>query len=518
MLRAHADELLWVLGLLLAVVIVAALVNRFRPELRPRLRRMVTVFALFAAATGTGLGLIGADEPSWGHGCLVAAQILQMFTLVSLAATLVLGLALPVVGVVLPMIASDLIVGVGYLVVALAILARNGVDPTSAVVSGAVVSAVLAISLQSTLGNIVGGVALQLDGSIREGDWIQLENGKQGKVRSVRWRHTVIETRDSSTIIVPNAQLLASSITILGKRDGRAVPQRLWVWFNVDYRFAPSRVIRVVTDALAASSIDNVAADPPPSVVCMDFTRDLRESVASYAVRYWILDLATDDPTSSRVRARIFTALQRAQIPLAVPAHTAFVELKDETHTERRAARDLDARFAALKTVHLVRALTDDELRTLAAGMSHVTYTAGEVITRQGATAHWLYVMTSGTAEIRIRVDRDGPGGEAEHDVLVARQTAPDFFGEMSLMTGEPRSADVIATSDVDCFRLGKDPFKTVLLGRPEIAEELSSKLASRRIGLIAAREGLDATATQEREASERERILRGIKAFFALE
>ena len=518
MLRAHADELLWVLGLFLAVVIVAALVNRFRPILRPRLRRLVTVFALFAAATGTGLGLLGAGQPSWGHGCLVAADILQAFTLVSLSATLLLGLGLPVVGVELPMIASDLIVGIGYLVVALAILARNGVDPTSAVVSGAVVSAVLAISLQSTLGNVVGGVALQLDGSIREGDWIQLENGKQGKVRSVRWRHTVIETRDWSTIIVPNAQLLANSITILGKRDGRTVPQRIWVWFNVDYRFAPSRVIRVVSDALAASSIDNVAADPAPSVVCMDFTRDMRESVATYAVRYWILDLATDDPTNSRVRARIFTALQRAQIPLAVPAHTAFVELKDEARDARRSARDLEARFAALKTVHLLQSMTDDELRTLAAGMSHVTYTAGEVITRQGATAHWLYVMTAGTAEIRVRVDRDGPGGQPEHEVLVARQIAPDFFGEMSLMTGEPRSADVVATSDVDCFRVGRDSFKTVLLGRPEIAEELSAKLASRRIGLIAAREGLDATATREREASERERILRGIKSFFALD
>src|SRR5215475_15361424 len=86
---------------------------------------------------------------------------------------------------------------------------------------------------------------------------------------------------------------------------------------------------------------------------------------------------------------------------------------------------------------------------------------------------------------------------------------APDFFGEMGLMTGEPRSSDVIATSDVDCFRLGKDTFKTVLLGRPEIVTELSSKLARRRVELIAARDGLDASAKQQREESERERILR---------
>jgi CRP-like cAMP-binding protein len=250
----------------------------------------------------------------------------------------------------------------------------------------------------------------------------------------------------------------------------------------------------------------------------MDFTHDGRESVATYAVRYWIQDLATDDPTSSRVRARIYTALQRAQIPLAVPAHTAFVELKDEARTARRLDRRVDERFAALKTVHLFHALTDDELRTLAAGMSHVMYTTGEIITRQGAVAHWLYVMTSGAVDIRVTVDPDGPGGVPEQNIVVAHSTAPDFFGEMGLMTGEPRSADVIATCEVDCFRLGKDTFKTVLLGRPEIVTELSSKLASRRVELIAAREGLDASSKQQREASERERILRGIKAFFALD
>ena len=515
-LRAHGDDLLWVLGLLVALVITAALVNRFRPVQRPRLRRLATVFTLFATATAAGIGFDAAQLPSWASGCLGAAEVLQAFTLISLSATLVFALLLPILGVELPLIASDLVIGLGYVVVTLVILSRHGVNPTSALVSGAVVSAVLAISLQSTLGNIVGGVALQLDGSIREGDWIQLDNGRQGRVRSVRWRHTVLETRDSSTVIVPNSQLLGTTITILGKRNGASVPQRMAVGFAVDFRFAPGHVIDAVTEGLRSSAIDNVAADPAPNVVCMDFVKDGRDSVASYTARYWILDLTSDDTTSSRVRARIYTALQRAQIPLAVPAHTAFVELKDAARTARRSERQLDERFAALKTVHLFRTLTDDELRTLAAGMSHVMYAAGEVITRQGATAHWLYVMTSGSAEIRARIDPDESGGPQQR-IIVAQLIAPDFFGEMSLMTGEPRSADVVATSDVDCFRLGRDTFKTVLLGRPEIATELSDKLATRRVELMAAREGLDAHGKRERQASERERILRGIRSFFAL-
>ncbi|MBC7976826.1 MAG: cyclic nucleotide-binding domain-containing protein, partial [Myxococcales bacterium] len=156
--------------------------------------------------------------------------------------------------------------------------------------------------------------------------------------------------------------------------------------------------------------------------------------------------------------------------------------------------------------------------RTLAAGLSHVMYTTGEVITREGAAGNWLYVMTAGTAEIRVEGEpADRPGPASDHQVVVAQLTAPDFFGEMSLMTGEPRSADVVAVGDVDCFRLGKETFQTVLLERPEIATELSDKLASRRVELIAAREGLDATSKRARQATERDRILHGIRTFFAL-
>ena len=163
--------------------------------------------------------------------------------------------------------------------------------------------------LQSTLGNILGGVALQLDGSIHVGDWVQLENGKQGKVNEIRWRHTVVETRDWDTIIVPNAdapraehhhprqaQRTAASSTGCGSTSTSTSATR------------PSHVIDVVSDALAArADRERRASDPKPNVICYDFAKDGRDSFAYYAVRYWLTDLAVDDPTSSRVRARIYS-------------------------------------------------------------------------------------------------------------------------------------------------------------------------------------------------------------------
>jgi CRP-like cAMP-binding protein/small-conductance mechanosensitive channel len=511
------SDLIWALGLSLAVVVSAALVNRFNPSHRPRNRRTAILFFVYLAALGLQYALGAAGLEVWSGRFAVGAQLLAAFTVVNVGATVFISLALPATRTSLPMIATDLLVGIGYIVATLGVLSQHGLNPTGALASAAVVSAVLAISLQSTLGNILGGVALQLDGSVHEGDWIQLENGRQGRVRAIRWRHTVVETRDWSTIIVPNALLLANNIMILGKRDGRAVPQRMWVWFNVDFRYPPTRVIEVVTTALRASPIDGVASDPPPNCVCMDFTRERRESFATYAVRYHLTDLAADDPTNSRVRARIFTAMRRAEIPFALPAQHAWVQIEDDARATSKLRRRAAERIEALRGIPLFRELTESELETLADGMSHAIYVAGETITRQGAVAHWLYVITSGSAEVRTHFDPDGDGPLPPQTKVVARVSAPDVFGEMGLMTGEARSADVVATSDVECFRLGKETFERVLLARPEIANALSEKLAARRMELIAVREGLDASDMFARQSVERDRILGGIKSFFGL-
>jgi CRP-like cAMP-binding protein len=342
------------------------------------------------------------------------------------------------------------------------------------------------------------------------GDWIQLENGRQGRVREIRWRHTVVETRDWDTVIVPNQLLLTSQITILGKRDGQPLQHRMWVDFHVDYRVPPSRVIQVVGDALRASPFAHVALDPPPDVICVDFTRD-GGVYATYAVRYWLTDLSVDDPTSSSVRTRIYAALRRADVAMSWYSSTLFVapfaateSAPDQASRRARAIRDLDA-------IDLFKPLLPEEREPLAEHLIRLGFVAGETITRQGAVAHWLYVLSSGEVEVRTAVD-----GAAEK--VVATLRSPAFFGEMGLMTGEPRLASVVATTDVECYRIDKAGFQAVVHGRPEVAKELSRVLAARRVELVSVRDGLDAEARYAREKNEQERILERIQVFFGLQ
>jgi CRP-like cAMP-binding protein/small-conductance mechanosensitive channel len=501
----------WLVVIGVGIVAVATLL-RFVPDpgrSRARLRRSVILVVPYVFLAGLLWLAPRWLSGAWLAGVTIAADFLALLIGVNLALQIVFDIGFKLVRLRVPDIMHEVSLGAAYVISMVWLMHRSGVNITSIVATSAVATAVIGLSLQSTLGSVIGGLTLQLDNSINEGDWIELENKTQGKVRKIRWRYTIIETRDWDTIIVPNAQLLNQSIKILGKIEGRPLQHRMWVHFNVDFRTPPSDVIRVVDKALN-TAIPGVASEPKPNTVCLDLARERRDSFAYYATRYWLTDLQRDDPTSSAVRERIFSALQRAQIPLALPAATLFVSEESDARGQRK-AREFQRRILdGLRSVSLFKSLSDTEMQELANSVKVAPFVAGEIVTRQGAQANWLYVLVQGQVEIRIATD----GGESKR---VNTLVAPDFFGEMALVAGSPREATVIAVDDIQCLRVEQSAFRNLLAQRPEIAREVAEALAERRVALDAAREDLDAEARSRRVAGERHRILRAVQQFFGL-
>ena len=498
-------------GFALAVVVVAGLLRLAPLAPRRRLRRSVILLGFYAVLLTLGTALRWTLAPGIVAGLQVAVHVLELLLVINLLAITIFDLLLRALRVDYPDILHDVVVGAAYVVALGVVMHRAGVNLTGIVATSAVITAVIGLSLQATLGNVVGGISLQLDDSINEGDWIELDNKTQGEVKKIRWRHTVIETRDWDTLIIPNGQLMTQSIRVLGKRSGEPVQRRMWVYFNVDFRYSPADVIRVVEEALQGAPLEGVAREPMPHCICHDMARDNGDSVCYYAARYWLTDFSRNDSTNSLVRQRIYAALKRAQIPLAIPAKTIFVSQDDSAHRDRKRARELESHLSALAAIDLFANLSEDEQRTLAASARLAPFSPREVITRQGAVAHWLYVLLKGSAAVRVTA----PDGE-ERQVAVLE--APNFFGEMALMTGQPREATVIAQDDVQCLRVDRRDLEGIIQRRPEIASEISGVLATRRVELAAAREGLDSNAKSQRLSSERNRILRSIRDFFALE
>jgi small-conductance mechanosensitive channel/CRP-like cAMP-binding protein len=435
----------------------------------------------------------------------IAALGFELLCIVALATKLCFRIVLPRLGIAIPRILADIVTAIAVAVALIVIGKRAGFSVAGLITTSAVLTAVIGFALQDTLGNIMGGLALQLDTSVRVGDWIALGSGQpSGRVTEIRWRYTAIETRAWETIIIPNGVLTKSQVVVSGRRTDQPTRQRREVEFFVDFRTSPTEVIRIVEAAMLGSAISNVAEYPAPHVLF----HGVRDSVGLYVVRYWLRDIAIDDPTDSDVRVRVWFATRRANIPLAIPASAVFLTTESHERSNRKSQHELNQRLTALHTVDLFRALPEATARSLANEMNAMPFGAGEVITQEGAHEDDLYILVSGTAVVRI--------GQDVAAREVARLHAGDFFGEMSLMTGETRTATVIAAQDLECYRISKRTFERVLRESPEIADQIAGILAARREALSAAKGDHDDEGSGRLETAKRD-LLGRIRGFFGL-
>ena len=489
----------------MATAIAAALVlGLILLAIRPRDRRnvrnallLLAVCAIFEAIDGF---VVSMGARTIASVLADVASVLVGVVLVRLTMILVMRTVLPLLGVRPASIVEDLatigiVAGWG-----LVWLRLSGVDLTSLVATSAVITAVVAFSMQDTLGNILGGLLLQIDSSIRIGDWVRIDD-VSGRVVEIDWRHTAIETRNRETVMVPNSWLMKNRFTVIGSRADAETRWRRWVYLNIDLAANPGRVCEVLERCVVDSAIANVADDPPPSAVLLD----IGNGYGRYALRYWLKDPRHDDPTDSHVRAHAIAALERCGMRLGTTREERLLIKDNEAHREADRAAEHARRMQALANVELFSTLSQEEREVLADHLVYAPFVAGDIMTKQGAEAHWLYLVISGTSNIWL----DGEGGRR----LIAKLGPGEVFGEMALLTGEPRRATVTAETDVVCYRLDKSGFESVIHGRPDIAASMSRILARRDAELQAKREAAGAIA----KAMHHDDILARIRSFFSL-
>lgn len=491
--------------LLALVAIFAALLFYFRREDRSALFHTLGFYALSLVVLWISSGIAEFDLPTAAAVLREVAVIAGGIAIIRLTGLFVFRLVLRAARLDPPRILEDILVMLGYIAWGLVRLRYAGLDLSQIVTTSALITAVVAFSMQDTLGNLLGGVALQLDASLNVGDWVRVDD-VEGQVVDIRWRSTSIQTSNWDTVIIPNSHLMRNRFAIHGRRKGRPSQWRRLIWFDVDYSAAPVRVIEAVENSVHAALIANVATDPAPQCVLMDFAH----GYGRYALRYWLTDFARDDPTDSEVRVHVLAALQRAGMRVAVPEYSIHTVKESEKHLQEVKSREITHRLDALKRVDLFASLSEVELRTVAERLVFAPFARGDVITRQGAIAHWLYILIEGEAAVVV----DQASGE-RHTVTTLK--AGTCFGEMGLLTGEPRRATVIANTELECYRLDKASLEDILRSRPALAEDFSRMLVARQTDLDQRLQQAHADQFARHASREHSEILARIRSFFGL-
>lgn len=402
----------------------------------------------------------------------------------------------------LPKIIRDILQGVVYFVLLLGVLRELGLEPGQLLTTSALLTAVIGLSLQDTLGNLIAGLAVQMQRPFDVGDWIQYDSDPKniGKVLEINWRATRMVTLDEIEIIVPNGLLAKAP---LRNYTRPTVASRRNIFVHVGYDVPPRRVQKIILEAV--SDAWGVLLDPAPSVVTNAFT----ETGVEYWVRIFTDQFHRRDAVDGGVRDRIWYAFQREGVVLPYPNRTVHLQQHSEESREREAQRRTKKRKRALEQVDFLKVVAEQQLHELAERASTRLFSPGEVIVRQGDEDDELFIILRGEVAVVLEAGTE--------TMEVTRLGKGKFFGEMALVTGEKRKATVKAVTECELLVIDHDAFEHVLRANPDVISALGHVLAERQIKLDehAARVSADERSNLvERESNQ---LIGRIKRFFSL-
>lgn len=352
-----------------------------------------------------------------------------------------------------PTIVQDTIV-IMLFAVAATFLLQERIFATTAV--GAVV---IGFALQDTLGNLFAGLAIQVEKPFRVGHWVNLA-GKDGIVAEITWRATKIRTKAGNFLIVPNNVLARDTITNYSEPT---LDTRIEVLVGAAYDTPPNQVKAVILRALADEPL--LVRGRESEVLIADFGA----SAVMYRIRAWTSDFAADERVADRIRSTVYYAFGRHGISIPYP-----VQVQLDRQDVVAPASDPAQVAGALARVEIFQPLTDEQRAELARVARPGLYAAGELVVREGDAGASMFIVVRGEVVVTLT----SAAGE------VARLGPGAFFGEMSLLTGEPRTANVAARSDCDLVEITVDDMRRLVFADPSIVERVGMAVATRREAL----------------------------------
>ncbi len=395
-----------------------------------------------------------------------------------------------------PTITRDIFLAVCYLVIVFIVLrTRGNINLISLVTTSAVLTAVIGFAAQNTLGNLFAGFELQMERPYTVGDWISYGENT-GQVVRIGWNVTKLRTFDNEIIIVPNLDITKSVLKNFSR------PTKLHVMkieIGLDYDTPPNHARNVLLQALHDEP--RVMQDPPPQVRVLEYG----DFAITYQMRFVYNDYGTWPQLRGEIMNNLWYALKRARINIPFPIRDVRHHHVERRVDLKRRERENAAIREHLDATPMLAPLSCADRDLIAQKMRVQDYGQNEVVVRQGEAGDSMYILHRGVCDVVVK------SGESP-EMVVATLTPPAFFGEMSLLTGEPRTATVRAKEDSRLFAIRKDLFAEILQKDPRISEQLAKALAHRQAE-TAAKLGRQ----REDEAAEASKLLNRIKSFFAL-
>jgi small-conductance mechanosensitive channel len=324
----------------------------------------------------------------------------------------------------------------------------------------AILGIVVGLALQDTLGNLFAGIALQADQPFQVGDVVMINTRGSGVVEEVSWRGVKIRTFQNKLLVISNAVLGKEVIEVAprGNLNARTVD------FGTLYTASPAKTAKLVREAVR--NVENVSQKIRPHTRI----KKLGDNGIEWEVKYWLDDYTKHHDTDALVLERIWYAFQRERIAFPSPTRTVYMDSRPPESTDEET---ISSAVRYLERVNIFSPLSQEEVEKLAHASSSRVYAPGEAIVRRGQEGNSMFVITRGAVKVQIP--------ENNYQRTINNLRANDFFGEMSLLTGQPRTANVIAEEETEVLQIKKAAIKPLFEANPELMKGICEIIEERR-------------------------------------
>lgn len=366
------------------------------------------------------------------------------------------------------------------------------------IAASGVAGLVIGFAVQQLIADFFSGIILNINPPFSVGQWIKLDNDEWAKAVETNWRATVFEDFYCNTLTVPNSRVSRMAVRNF-ETHKTYTAQSMEIY--VDSRVPTGRILDILLSAgkEARYAMDPSGELPEPFVGITD----LSERGVRYMLYYHIPSVASYISSRTTLYETVVNHLYQAGIDPVPPRYEVGTRAAPEFVSRHR------DRAALLRKADLLAGLTDEEIAGLAAQMAEHRFAPGGAVVEQGEAGESMYLLVEGLLSVFIDIE----GTEK----MVAKLGPGTVFGEMSLLTGERRTATIRADVRSLAYEVTKPVFETVLKERPEVMGPISETMAWRKLRNAESADGANERAIQEQQQSMAGQILSRIKTFFGM-
>ncbi|MBL7076167.1 MAG: mechanosensitive ion channel [Kiritimatiellae bacterium] len=375
-----------------------------------------------------------------------------------------------------------------------------GANLTALGISAAVIGYILGNASQDTLGNLIAGLALTGERPFSIGDWVRVGEFV-GRVTDMTWRATRLQTKMLDYIIIPNSTIAREYIVNYSRpTQSHGFTQQI----GVNYGVPPNKVRASILRACAA--VPEILADPAPLV----WLHNYGDFSIDYTVKFFIREFARLEQIQSDMMDRVWYEFKREDIVIPFPIRDVRPMNDVEAKIEREHAAAVEASKELLAEIPIFSHLSKEERDHVAERMEERIHGAGETLVRKGDEGSTFYIILEGSTSVHLGTDTRSP--------QVAVLKRGEYFGEMSLLTGEERSATVVAVNDCHVLELSHIVLRDLLKEKKSLAEDFAKALKARADELAKLQESVDAESRKRAgEQPSEKALLSKIWDFFGI-